>query len=646
MRLSRGHVSSAGAIAPARILLLVFAALAVSCAHDELSTGTWVHRLELKGTHAISPRALAAVLATKKTGWWPFASKRWFDEAAFDVDLKRITAFYADRGFFDARVTGHQVQPYGKDGVDIVIEIQENAPTQIQEVRFTGFPADVEAAARKEASRHDVVPQRVFNYGDYAALKARLTEKLRELGYAYAQMGGGVNVDRDKHSAVVALEAAPGPLVHFGKTEVIGNEGIPARKLLNRVTWKPGERFDPRDVASTQSRLYDLGVFSSVRLDLPPEATPTADVKINLRPGKLYEVRLGGGVGAELQRQEIHGRAELTIGNFLGGLRKLRVRFNPAYVVLPSVSNIQQSGIAADNDVELTQPDIFGSKLSLHLLLGYDLGIAPGYQNYGPRSLVGVDHPFFRDRLLAGASWNFQYLRFFNVDESVFNGASDAFFGFTNPYRLGHLDEFVQIDLRDRPLEPTYGAYLILRAEQGAEAFGSAFSYLKASPDVRLYAPVTRRAVLAVRGLLGWMRPSDGQQSPITRRFYLGGPSSHRGFGFGRLAPQATDDQGRRIPVGGDGEVLFSGEARIRVTQISGAWLSVVPFLDAGDVTATFAALDLGNLNYATGLSLEYSTPIGVVRAGLGVRLNRLEGPNVADPGDRIAYHISIGEAF
>ena len=106
------------------------------------------------------------------------------------------------------------------------------------------------------------------------------------------------------------------------------------------------------------------------------------------------------------------------------------------------------------------------------------------------------------------------------------------------------------------------------------------------------------------------------------------------------------DDAGRRIPVGGDGEVLFSGEVRIRATKLSGAWLSVVPFLDAGDVTATFANLDLGNLNYATGLALEYSTPIGVVRGGLGVRLNRLEGPNVADPGDRIAYHISIGEAF
>ena len=41
--------------------------------------------------------------------------------------------------------------------------------------------------------------------------------------------------------------------------------------------------------------------------------------------------------------------------------------------------------------------------------------------------------------------------------------------------------------------------------------------------------------VIAARGLLGWLRPSGLGDSPITRRFALGGPSSHRGFGFGMM---------------------------------------------------------------------------------------------------------------
>jgi outer membrane protein assembly factor BamA len=621
-------------------------ALLGACAHrDEISTGIWVHRLEIRGTHAISARDVAARLATKRTGWWPFATKQWFDEAAFDLDLRRIPALYADRGFFDARVADHHVQPYRKDGVDIVIDVEESSPTYVQEVRFSGLPADLEALARNEATRAGVVSGRVFDYAAYSALKSQLGDRLRERGYAYAQMGGGVSVDRDKHTAVIELDAQPGPLVHMGETQLEGQGAIPVGKLMNRVTWKPGALYDPRELDRTEGRLRALGVFSSVRVNLPPEPTPTADVRIELRPGKLYELRLGGGFGAELQRQEVRARAELTISNFLGGLRKLRVRVLPAYVLLPSVTDIQRSGVAAVSDAQLTQPDIFGSDITLHLLGGYDVGIDYGYQNYGPRAQVGVDRPFVRDRLIAGVSWNFQYLRFFNVDEDVFNGASDKFFGFQNPYRLAYLDEFVQLDLRDRPLSPRYGGYLIVHAEQGASALGGAFSYLKVSPDVRLYAPLTRRAVVAVRAQLGWLHPTGVGESPITRRFSLGGPSSHRGFGFGRLAPQAIGESGHRIPIGGDGAVLFSGEVRVDVLKIAGAWFGVVPFVDLGDVTPRFEGLDLGNLHIASGASLEYATPIGAVRAGLGVRLNRVEG-NVPDPGNRYAFHITIGEAF
>ncbi len=620
-------------------------AASASCAHDELSTGVWVHDLTIKGTRALSTGDIEDKLATRETGWWPFASKKWFDEAAFDLDSQRVKAFYADHGYFDARVTSHDVKHVKGDAVDLLIEVQENSPTVVKEVRFKGFPADVEARGRKLATSRDLAPGKVFDFPAYAEVKGLLADRLKEDGYAYGQITGGVDVDRDKHTATIEFVGQPGPKVRFGTTSVDGNGGIPAWKLLNRVTWKPGETYDPHDVATTQGRLYDLGVFSSVRLDLPETPVDVADVKVHVKPGKLYEVRLGAGVGAELQREEVRARAELTVNNFLGGLRKLRLRVRPAYVAIPSVFDAQQRGPAAENDLRLTQPDIFGSNASLHALVGYDLGIAEGYQNYGPRAQLGVDRPFFRGRVLAGGSWNFQYLNFFNVNESVFNTVGNPFYGFQDPYRLAYLEEFVQIDLRDRPLDPSYGGFLRVNAEQSTAALGSAYSYLKFAPDLRLYAPLGRRVVLAVRGLVGWLGPSAGQTSPITRRFALGGPSSHRGFGFGRLAPQVRDAQGRLIPVGGDGEVLASGELRVDVTKIGGAWLDLVPFVDAGNVTMAFSDLGLSNLSVAVGLSVEYTTPIGVVRGGMGVRVNRLEG-DVPDPGQRFAYHITIGEAF
>ena len=617
------------------------------CAHDVLSTGVWVHDLRIEGNHALSAGDITDVLATQKTGWWPFASKKWFDQAAFDLDLQRIKAFYADHGYFDARVVGHRVTPVGRKGdeVDVEITVQENSPTQIAEVRFVGFPPAEEVRARKEAASWDVVAGRRFEYTGYATLRQRLADRIKAAGYAYGDVRGSVDIDRDHHTAIVMLESLPGPLVHLGKTTITGNQRIPTWKLQNRVTWKPGDLYNPSELATTQGHLYQLGVFSSVRVDLPPQPTDVADVSVAVKPGPLRELRLGGGLGAERIRDEVHARAEWTISNFLGGLRQLRIRLEPAYVVIPSVTDPQRSGLAAENDVQLTQPDLFGSRITARALVGYDLGIAEGYQYQGPRAQLGAERPLVHDRLLVGASWNLQYLTFFNVDQDVFGGGSDQFYGFKNPYRLAYVEAFAQLDLRNRPLDPTYGGYVSLHVETGSPELGGQFHYVKLTPELRLYAPLGHRVVIAGRGLLGWIGPYDGDDSPITQRFRLGGPASHRGFGFGRLSPQAVSADGERIPYGGDGEFLFSGELRIDAKKIGGNWLDVVPFVDAGDVTVTFAELDLKDPHVAAGLSLEYTTAIGIVRAGAAARLNRLGGDN-PDPGERFAYHITIGEAY
>ena len=65
---------------------------------------------------------------------------------------------------------------------------------------------------------------------------------------------------------------------------------------------------------------------------------------------KLDPMRLGGGLGIERQREEVRLRGEWTIHNFLGGLRTLRLRVKPAYVVIPSITDISRRGLAADTD--------------------------------------------------------------------------------------------------------------------------------------------------------------------------------------------------------------------------------------------------------------------------------------------------------
>jgi translocation and assembly module TamA len=220
------------------------------------------------------------------------------------------------------------------------------------------------------------------------------------------------------------------------------------------------------------------------------------------------------------------------------------------------------------------------------------------------------------------------------------------------------------LDLRDKPLGAHQGGYFGLSLEQGGEYAAGAFQYEKITPDVRGYAPLGSRVTLAGRFQFGQLFTQGAIGSPVTRRYYLGGPNSHRGFNYNRLSQQVPSGLPgvAPLPIGGDQMVLMQVELRVDVLRLFGQWLSVAAFLDAGDVGGPDCGSSCGNLvtpggvqwtdlHYAVGGGLRYRTVIGTIRFDLGVRLNRLtpfepDGTPNPDPGQRFAFHISVGEAF
>src|SRR5215203_6435639 len=66
-----------------------------------------VKGLEFRGTQAVSAGQLASVIQTKRSSRLPWGRKRYFDRRTFEADLRRIAAFYADRGYPSARVVSY-----------------------------------------------------------------------------------------------------------------------------------------------------------------------------------------------------------------------------------------------------------------------------------------------------------------------------------------------------------------------------------------------------------------------------------------------------------------------------------------------------------------------------------------------------------
>ena len=147
---------------------------------------------------------------------------------------------------------------------------------------------------------------------------------------------------------------------------------------------------------------------------------------------------------------------------------------------------------------------------------------------------------------------------------------------------------------------------------------------------------------LASRVQMGNIRPYGDAESnvPFSKRYFLGGSTSIRGWGRYEVSPLTTSGQ----PFGGDSMFQWSEEVRAAFTQK----LGVVAFLDAGNVWEKSWDVNLRDLRYAIGPGLRYQTPVGPIRLDFGWQLNPI--PGLVVNGDttprRWRLHFSIGQAY
>jgi translocation and assembly module TamA len=641
--------------------------VAAGCAREKAEGRPWIRNLALPGVKNVDAGDLKGKLAMQGRSWWPLSPKTYLNPFDLEIDAKRIENYYHQHGYFDVRITEQEVKQRSHDSVDVTLGVDEGLPTKLNRVELDGLD-EVNAKALKEVKKLKLKVDQRFDYQKYLDEKERIAQAMKQHGYAWAEVTGEVQVDRDTHEARVELHVNPGPWARFGTIEVRGTRRLDAKKVAHLAELPTGKPFTLDELENVRGTLYNLGLFSSVRVDYVHASDPaTADVIVTVNESTFNEVRLGFGLGVESQRNDIHASVQYTRRNFLGGLRALRLRLQPAYVAIPAIWNIQRQGPAGTVDATLTQPDLFW-RTELKFTLGFDVGIDYAYQYYGPRTGISIGRDFWKHHIHTELGYNFQYLTFFNTDPAILNQPQLAgrLYGFVDPYRLGWLQQDLVVDLRNRPLDPTRGGYLAFSAEEGGVWSGSAFQYEKLTPDVRGYLG-NKRIVLAARVEFGQLLTQGDLGSPITRRFYLGGPASHRGFNYDRLSPQVPSGLSGvdPIPIGGDQMFLTQIELRLNLFRLYGNWFAIAGFLDGGDVAAPScgsaecksmignvpSSIDFTDLHWASGGGLRYKTVIGTIRFDLGVRLNRLSpfeanGVPNPDPGQRFAFHISVGEAF
>jgi outer membrane protein assembly complex protein YaeT len=621
-------------VAP-RLVLLYLLSAAAGCKEER---SVHVRSLKFEGVKAIDEGRLRLALATHAGAKLPWGKKAFFDRASFDTDIKRIQAFYADRGYPHARITGVNITPNDKQrSVDLTVRIDEGDPLRIARLDFVGLdvvPIDQAEAFKEQVSLAIGEPldrQRVI------ATREQAINLLRDHGYPYAVVNVREDAAADGGAASLTFTAEPGALARIGQIQVQGNLSVSARVIERSLIFKPGDLYRRRTLQEAQRRLYALELFRFANIEpitqqLQPAEVP---VRVTVAEGKHQRINFGVGYGTEDQAR---ADARYRHVNFLGGARVagvharwssldrgLQLVFNQPYFIRPSLS------LGGDGQLWRTitpayESEVWGGRMTLRFAKTARTSWALSLTDEYTTSTIAPDVQddlSLRDDLIAlgldpttGSQSGALHAFGFDLLHSTTNSIPDA----------------------------TRGYQIAFHGEEAGHIVAGDFNYYATLIEGRHYVPLLAdRLILASRLQMGNIRPAGDlpENIPFAKKYFLGGATSIRGWGRYEVSPLSESG----LPIGGNSMVAFSEELRARIFGHLGAVL----FLDGGNVWADSWSIDFGDLRYAVGPGLRYLTPMGALRFDIGYQLNDIPGLVLenGEPQHRAwRMHFSIGHAF
>jgi outer membrane protein insertion porin family len=205
-------------------------------------------------------------------------------------------------------------------------------------------------------------------------------------------------------------------------------------------------------------------------------------------------------------------------------------------------------------------------------------------------------------------------------------------------------------DSRDYYLDPKTGSRNSVYVEYAGGPLGGDPHFIKSVADSGWYFPLFWDTVFMVRGRIGSAGTLGDKPMPVGERFFVGGPSTVRGFKYGYAGPTENTltenpkvkgqfiDTGDISAIGGNKELIFNAEYTFPL--VSAARLKGVIFYDMGRAFDDDDRILLRELRHSVGWGFRWFTPIGPLRFEWGYVINE-------KPDDKTSkFEFSIGTLF
>lgn len=443
----------------------------------------------------------------------------------------------------------------------------------------------------------------------------KMVEDLEKEGRPLARLTErGLTADHENKTVNVRIGAEGGPVADVGDVTVSGTKTVDPEFVEKWSRLDQHKRYSPEEIKDANERLRKLGVFSSINIVKSDRLDQNGQIPlaIEVSDGKQRYF----GLGAQFSSLDGFGlQGYWGHRNLFGGAESLKIT--------GSVSRLVDQWDYRELDylasVEFSKPGIFDAYSTLNVSVIAQQVNPDNYRSTSFTKLANVAYELNKQDTLTGGfdfTWN---------ETEDFRGVSQ--------FLTKSLPVVWTRDASDDKLDPKEGyrfrltaipSYEIHRSNIFATLDGQVSAYTSFGEDNR----ITLAGKVAIGSLL--MAPGL-EDVPATRRFYLGGGGTVRGYAYQEISPRNANGDA----LGGRSYGLASFETRVKITETIG----VVPFIDVGTVSSQTYP-DFSDIRAGAGLGIRYATPFGPLRLDVAMPLNKYED------GASFGIYAGIGQSF
>ncbi|RKZ21420.1 outer membrane protein assembly factor BamA [bacterium] len=556
-----------------------------------------VKKIKFYGNESIPEKKLKKLLTNHEKNWWRRGN---LNEEAVEEDVKKIEDYYREHGFPEARVDSFKINEIEEGWVEIDYWVSEGKKYYFGDAVLEGMEKIPEDILRKKIKWKK---GEIFNRKKFEETIRDMYSVYSDRGYLYANIFPEEMIKKDTINVIFRIQEGSPVYVRF--IDIKGNTKTFDKVIRRELLIYPGDLFNREKLIESQYRLFRLGYFEDIKVDMR-QHEDSVDLVLTVKEKQTGSFSAGASYSEDIG---LALNLSLSVPNFLGRGQLVRL-------------TVQRGKKIKDYSFGFLEPYLFDVPTSVGFDLFntyrtydyYEYGEIGGRIRLGKRLYTPKDYRI-------SATYTLEEVKVVlgeNVDTSSISPwiRSQAHEGWQWKSSISFS---IVRDSRNTYMGASRGSYTEFLPEFAGGWLGGEIAYQKYVLEQRWFAEFLPSWVAVVRYRIGILAGIGGKEPPLNEWFVPGGSGVWGVRGYpDRSIGQA---EGGWV-IGGKSAFVFTFEIHRNISKTAYA----LAFFDAGGAFPSFLDAKFSDLKRGVGIGIRIELPMmGIMGFDLGYGIDAKE---------------------